>query len=316
MTHRKAVVFAYHTVGVKCLDTLLDAGFEIPLVITHQDATNETIWFLSVRDWCERHQIPFITPENLNSPELIAQLTNLHPDYLFSFYYRFMIPDAILKIAKISALNMHGSLLPKYRGRVPINWAVLHGETETGATLHVMASKPDAGDIVHQKHVAILPDETAHEVFLKVVDCAALTLKEMVPQLLTATFPRTPNRIEQGSYFGGRKPEDGLIDWNQSATSIYNLIRAVAPPYPGAFTYIGDVKLVIGKAKRFTPLIESTALPIGLGVIDQTIIGRCGDANLLEVTQLILEDHEITAMDFQKILRTHKILNNVVNSTK
>ncbi len=129
---------------------------------------------------------------------------------------------------------MHGSLLPRYRGRAPVNWAVLHGERETGATLHYMTEKPDAGDIVAQTRVPILPDDTAREVFDKVTVAAEITLDGVLPALVAGTAPRRPQDLASGSYFGGRRPEDGIIDWSRDAASIHNLVRAVAPPYPGA----------------------------------------------------------------------------------
>ena len=134
---------------------------------------------------------------------------------------------------------MHGSLLPKYRGRVPVNWAIIHGETETGATLHYMTEKPDAGDIVAQTGVPILPDDTAGEVFAKVTVASELTLARVLPALLAGSAPRRKQEVANASYFGGRRPEDGVIDWSKSAAEIHNLVRAVAPPYPGARTTLG-----------------------------------------------------------------------------
>ena len=158
----RAVVFAYHNVGVRCIKVLLARGVEIALVVTHEDNPAETIWFESVASLCREHRITCIAPADPRSPELLALIRSAQPDFIFSFYYRHMLPVALLALAAQGAYNMHGSLLPKYRGRVPINWAVLHGETETGATLHEMAAKPDAGTIVAQTSVPILPDDTAY----------------------------------------------------------------------------------------------------------------------------------------------------------
>ncbi len=302
MINNKAIVFAYHTVGFECLSSLLHHGFEIPLVITHEDSPTENIWFQSVRDLCLKHRIPYITPGNLNDPELINRLRSYQPDYLFSFYYRNMIPPSILEIANIAALNMHGSLLPKYRGRVPINWAVLHGETKTGATLHIMEEKPDAGDIVHQKSIPILPDETAFEVFNKVASVAKATLEEMIPDLLSGEFPRRPNRLQEGSYFGARKAEDGRINWQKNAEDVYNLFRAVAPPYPGAFTEIADKKYILTKAMLASPPFRQNNPPLGLQVVDNRIYGFCGDDRALLVMQLICDGQEILPADLQQIL--------------
>ncbi|MGI9143264.1 MAG: formyltransferase [Fluviibacter sp.] len=281
----KAVVFAYHEVGARCLQALLDGGVDVQLVITHTDDPNERIWFTSVAELATKAGIPVITPESASEPDVQARITRINPDYIFSFYYRQMIPMSVLNLAKIAPLNMHGSLLPKYRGRVPINWAVLHGETETGATLHVMAEKPDAGDIVAQQAVPIGPDETAGEVFAHVTAAAAQTLAGVLPQLLKGEVPRRPNNLAEGSYFGGRKPEDGRIHWDQTAAQVYNLIRAVAPPYPGAFADIqttsGIQRITVNAARRLDTLFD---LKPGLYRIDSKVIGVCGDKMAVELT--------------------------------
>jgi methionyl-tRNA formyltransferase len=144
----------------------------------------------------------------------------------------------LLALPQRGSLNMHGSLLPKYRGRVPVNWAIIRGETETGATLHYMTEKPDNGDIVAQQAVPILPDDTAHDVFQKVTLAAEMALHGVLPALLAGTAPRIKQDLSKGAYFGGRKAEDGIIDWSRSAQEIHNLVRAVAPPYPGAVTQL------------------------------------------------------------------------------
>lgn len=227
-----AVVFAYHDVGVRCLSVLLAHGVDIKLVITHADNPSETIWFDSVAQRAAEYDLPCLIDPAPN--QLLPAVRKLAPDFIFSFYYRQMLPLDVLNIARRGALNMHGSLLPKYRGRVPVNWAVLHGEAETGASLHYMAEKPDAGDLVDQQAVPILPDDTAGEVFHKVACAAEIVLHRSLPGLLAGTAPRRPLDLSAGSYFGGRKPADGEIDWLQPARAIHNLVRAVAPPYPGA----------------------------------------------------------------------------------
>jgi methionyl-tRNA formyltransferase len=237
---QSAVVFAYHNVGVRCLKVLLAHGVDVALVVTHQDNPDETIWFDSVARTAAEYGIPVATPENPNTPAFLARLEDLRADFLFSFYYRHMLRPALLESARHGAYNMHGSLLPKYRGRVPINWAVLRGETETGATLHRMVEKPDAGEIVAQQAVPILPDDTAQEVFVKVTLAAEICLDGILPALLAGTAPHRPMDTKQGGYFGGRKPEDGRIDWTKPAAEIHNLVRAVAPPYPGAFFNLAD----------------------------------------------------------------------------
>jgi methionyl-tRNA formyltransferase len=229
----RAVVFAYHDVGVRCLRVLLDAGVAVPLVVTHRDDPNERVWFASVAELARSRNLA--TLDDPDTAQLISRLKKIAPDFIFSFYYRRMLPLEVLGLAKRGAFNMHGSLLPKYRGRAPVNWAILHGESETGATLHEMTAKPDAGRIVDQQAVPIGPDDTAVEVFRRVTDAAENVLRRSIKSLLEGTATLKPNDLTQGSYFGGRKPEDGRIDWRKNAREIHNLVRAVAPPYPGAF---------------------------------------------------------------------------------
>jgi methionyl-tRNA formyltransferase len=238
-----AVVFAYHNVGVRCLSVLLAQGVNVQLVLTHEDNPDEQIWFDSVAALAARNHLSCATPKDPNSPELLEQLRSLQPDFIFSFYYRHMLKPELLACAKRGAYNMHGSLLPKYRGRVPVNWAIINGERETGVTLHQMVAKPDAGALAAQQAVPILPDDTALEVFQKVTVAAELALYSVLPSIVDGSVKLFAQDLSAGSYYGGRKADDGRINWQQNAVQIHNLIRAVAPPYPGAFTVIQD-KLV------------------------------------------------------------------------
>ena len=279
-----AVVFAYHDVGVNCLRALLGAGIQIDLVITHQDDPNENVWFGSVAKLCEEKKIPYITPNANQLMDLVPQVQKLAPDYLFSFYYRHMIPAELLACAKIAALNMHGSLLPKYRGRAPVNWAILHGEAETGATLHVMEVKPDAGDIVGQSKVSIDPNETATEVFAKVSQAAVAVMNQVLPELVQGHIPKKPNNLAEGSYFGGRKPADGQILWHQTAQQVHNLVRAVAPPYPGAFTDWQGQRMVVARTSLEGPFPEQLDLEAcGIQVVDNQVFGVCGDQRAVAI---------------------------------
>ncbi|MHA6827177.1 formyltransferase [Ralstonia pseudosolanacearum] len=281
---RRAVVFAYHNVGVRCLRVLAARGIQIELVVTHEDSATENIWFGSVRATAQELGIPFVTPEDARGEDLFARIAAIAPDFIFSFYYRHMIPVRLLGLARHGAFNMHGSLLPKYRGRVPTNWAVLHGETESGATLHEMVEKPDAGYIVDQTIVPILPDDTAHEVFEKTTVAAEQTLWRVLPDMIAGRIPQRPNRLEDGSYFGGRKPEDGRIDWSRPAQQVYNLVRAVAPPYPGAFTDAGGERYIVARARLARQSFSN--LPPGLHVVDNAMFGVCGDGRAIAIHEL------------------------------
>jgi len=279
MTSR-AVVFAYHNVGVRCLSVLLGQGVEVPLVVTHRDNPSERIWFDSVAQLAARHDIPVVTPGD--PAAVAANIGSLAPDFLFSFYYRHMLPPALLKLPARGALNMHGSLLPNYRGRVPVNWAIIRGETGTGASLHYMVEKPDAGDLVDQQSVPILPDDTALEVFQKVTVATELVLHRSLPGLLAGTAPRVPLDLSRGSYFGGRKPEDGRIDWTGSARSVHDLVRAVAPPYPGAFCDIQGVRVTVHRTVRESGMEKRFASPT-LFAENERCYAQCGDGAILRL---------------------------------
>ena len=290
-----AIVFAYHNVGVRCLRVLLAHGVRVPLVVTHADDPGENVWFGSVAAVAAEYEIPCITPDHVSAPEVLSRI-GARPDFLFSFYYRRMLDRALLDLPRRGALNMHGSLLPKYRGRAPVNWAVLHGERETGATLHYMTEKPDNGDIVAQTPVPILPDDTAREVFDKVTVAAEISLDGILPSLLAGTAPRVPQDLRRGAYFGGRKPADGVIDWTQDASAIHNLVRAVAPPYPGAFTRIGDAQ---GRILR-SRLLDTGTPPSSpaLQVRDGRLVAHCGGGGMLQVLELEIEGAPTDASAF------------------
>jgi methionyl-tRNA formyltransferase len=289
------VVCAYHNVGYSCLKELLRQGARIAAVFTHQDSPTEEIWFASVRELAESCGIPCRVTD-INLPENIEFLGAVAPDFLFSFYYRFMIRKDVLDIPRRGALNLHGSLLPKYRGRVPVNWAVINGETETGATLHYMVEKPDAGDIVDQDRITIEFGDTSLDVFHKVTDAAVRVLARSWPLLLAGTAKRTPMDLSAGSYFGGRRPADGLISWRKSAEEIYNLIRGVTHPYPGAFTFLDGKKVFIWKARP-----GPGAGGEGEILSERPLLVGTGDG-LLEIQSLQLDgDDEQTAESFTSV---------------
>jgi methionyl-tRNA formyltransferase len=228
----------------------------------------------------------------------------LKPDFYFSFYYREMLKAPLLAIPKQGALNMHGSLLPKYRGRVPVNWAIIRGETETGATLHYMTEKPDNGDIVAQLAVPILPDDTAHEVFQKVTVAAEVALDGALPALLAGKAKPVKQDLSQGAYFGGRKAEDGVINWSQSAIEIHNLVRAVAPPYPGAMTQ------VMGKPMRILQTLVSKCAVAGkvapaFYVKEGKAFAICGNG-ILRVVRFELDGVEMSPAQFAAKYGTEK----------
>ena len=232
--------------GIAGLEALERQGFEICAVFTHDDDPKENCWFDSVKEWAFKRRIEVSTDENLRDQRVWDAILRWQPQVIFSFYYRKMIPLSILEIPPTGAFNLHGSLLPAYRGRCPVNWVLVFGEKQTGVTLHYMVEKPDAGDIVGQKTVDIENKDTAKTLYDKLCQAASSLLDESLPLILSGRTPRIPQDLSCGSYFGGRRPEDGRINWSLSADTIYNLIRAVTDPYPGAYAFLeNDEKIII-----------------------------------------------------------------------
>jgi methionyl-tRNA formyltransferase len=249
----RLIFMGYSDIGHICLKVLIDLcrqfHDDIVAVVTHEDNPREQIWFKSVKKLAEDHNLPVYTPGDPNEPAFLALLRSLAPDFLFSCYYRLMLKQPVLDLARMGALNLHGSLLPRYRGRCPLNWVLVHGEPLTGVTLHYMEAKPDCGDIVAQAQVPIAPEDTALSLSQKMTQAAGELMRRTYPLLRMDVAPRIRQDHSRASYFGGRKPEDGRIDWRQSAGQIYNLIRAVTHPFPGAFTSWRDKKIFLWAAR-------------------------------------------------------------------
>ena len=278
-----AVVFAYHDVGVRCLSVLLAREVQIPLVVTHRDDPRENVWFESVEKLARANGLEVITPDDPNTRDFVERMQSISPDFIFSFYYRHMLSEAVLETAMRGAYNMHGSLLPKFRGRAPVNWAVLRGEDTTGATLHEMVAKPDAGRIVDQFPVPILPDDRAIDVFRKVTVAAELVLDRSIDSVLDGVADPREQDLSQGGYFRGRTSDDGRIDWTKGAREIHNLVRAVAPPYPGAFTTLGGHKLRL-LSTRVVKAGGAERRP-QLRYDGENLLAECADGGVLRIVE-------------------------------
>jgi methionyl-tRNA formyltransferase len=281
-----AVVFAYSEVGVRCVRELLAQGIKIPLLFSHADDPAEAQWFGSVADLAREKGLTLVTPDSPNTAEWQARAAAMHPDFVFSFYYRHMLDQAWLSLPRLGALNIHGSLLPKYRGRAPVHWAIIHGEALSGASLHYMVEKPDAGALVDQEAVPILENDTALEVSMKVAAAAATVLRRSLPLLIAGTAPSRPLDLGSGSYYGRRKPEDGRIDWRQGARAIHDLVRAVAPPFPGAFTDVNGCRLGVLETRLDTQPASYPAQTPCLYAAGGQWYADCADGRRLKIVQL------------------------------
>lgn len=267
----KTIVFAYGAFGCVGLRALLAAGFSVVQVVTHAD--EDPAAGASVRAFCEEHAIAVSCAVD------VAQIRRLAPDFIFSFYWRALLPKAVLDCASRGAFNLHGSLLPRYRGRAPLNWVLVRGETETGVTLHHMVEKADAGDIVAQAGVVIDYADTAATLQRKLLVAAEGLLARVLPLIAQGTAPRIPQDLSQGFYCGRRRPEDGRIDWREPAEGVRNLVRAVTRPFPGAFTCLGPETLLVWEVR----VVEGSGLP-GEVLSQMPLVVACGEQALAIVS--------------------------------
>lgn len=288
MTGARIVVFAYSDVGHACLSLLLSRGANVVAVYTHADAPGERLWFPSVAELARAHGVPVRFDAELAAPEELEALRALAPDLILSFYYRALLPAPVLALSPLGAFNVHGSLLPLYRGRAPVNWAVLRGETETGATLHVMTARADAGDIVDQERVPIGPDDTAAEVQARVTLAAARILDRQLHALENGTAPRRPQDHARATKFGRRTPADGTFDWSRPSREIHDLVRAVTHPYPGARTTLAGRPAIIWRTRRAGE--AAGARPGDIRIDGERLYVACGDGRWLEVVRARLDD--------------------------
>jgi len=273
------VVFAYHDIGCAGIEALIHAGYRIAAVFTHADDPGETRFYASVAQLCARHGIPVHAPEDVNHPLWQERIRALDADFFFSFYYRKLLSPGLLACARKGAYNLHGSLLPRYRGRAPANWVLVKGETETGVTLHRMVERADAGPIVAQRRVPIAPEDTAALLHAKLREAAGALLADSLPALARGELAEHPQDEREATYYGRRTPADGELDWQRPATELANLVRAVTQPYPGAFGWHGERKLLVWQAR---------ALDLDHGAAPGTVLGQeplriaCG-AGALEI---------------------------------
>lgn len=285
MSSPRILFFGYSEVGYDCLLLLLERGDNVVALVTHEDNPHEKIWFKTPAVAARERGLPVFTPASVNTPEWRERIAALRPDLILSVYYRHMIGTKLLALPRLGAWNLHGSLLPRYRGRAPINWAILHGEPRIGMTLHRMVKSADAGAIIDQEGVEIGPRDTAEQAFRKVLPCARRVLARQIDALLAGTARETPQDDSQATYFGGRKPEDGRIDWTQTSRQIFNLIRAVTDPYPGAFADVGAARLMVWWAEPDSPSARGRHGKPGEVLSLQPLVVATGDG-ALELTRI------------------------------
>jgi methionyl-tRNA formyltransferase len=316
-----AVVFAYHDVGCRGLQVLHAQNIEIAAVYTHADDPRENTWFGSVRATCAELGLPVHVGIDPNAPSEIETIRAKKPLVFFSFYYRDLLSDALLAIPARGGVNMHGSLLPRYRGRAPVNWQILHGEREGGVTLHYMVKRADAGDIVDQEAFPIGLDDTPSEVYARMLPAAERVLARSAVAVMEGTAPRIRQLESKATKFGRRRPEDGLIDWRLCAEDVRNLVRAVTRPYPGAFTFANGTRVLVWWTQHDLALandgerMRSPGASLDAGRVARTSDGvfvACGDRRRLRLTKVEIDGVERDALDFPNVLRDGVLLTSTL----
>ena len=264
----RILFMGHQTWACLTLKALLEAGHEIVGVIAEPDRFDRKYkWkdkYQSLRETALELKLPVYQPENINDAESVKLMERLDPELIVIVSYHSIIGKDLIDKYKI--INAHGSLLPKYRGRAPINWAIINGEKETGVTVCYVNEKLDTGDIILQERVGIGFEEAAGDVHKKSLPLYPKLVTEAVGLIEKGEAPRIPQDHSKATYFSRRKPEDGIIEWGKTSVELYNWVRALAHPFPGAFTYHNGRKLMIWKAS----------------LLDDSYIGKPGE--IVDVT--------------------------------
>ncbi|MBN4056241.1 hypothetical protein JYT20_00810 [Rhodothermus sp. AH-315-K08] len=276
----------YHELGYVALEVLAALGLEVPIVVTHKDKDGENIWFPNVADLAREQRSEVFYSEDLDDSQLLGLVERTAPDIILSVYFRRLVREEIIAVPRLGAVNLHGSLLPEYRGRAPVNWQIINGETEGGLTLHYMVRRADAGAVIGQTRVPIAEDDTALTLYKRLAPAA----RQLLTKELSASHSWRDVSWEQDEFqatsFRGRKPEDGVIDWTRSSEAIFNLVRGVTRPYPGAYSrWDGDLVMVwtVSKARPNRP--DESLSPGSIFREDEVMYVRTGDGwlRLIEI---------------------------------
>jgi methionyl-tRNA formyltransferase len=240
------VLFIYSELGFNLLKIILKKKIKIHLVITHINKKKERIWYPSCSELCKKRKINYIYFEKTSFDRIYNIIKDQNVSCILSAYFRKLLPEKILNVPKYGAVNLHGSFLPYYRGRAPANWQIINGEKYSGGTIHYMNKFVDKGNIIYQKKISITSSMTAFQLQKKINKTIISIINKHIYKIIKGICPSIKQR-KIGSYFRKRKPSDGRIIWNKSANDVYNLIRGLSSPYPGAFFLKDNKKIYIEK---------------------------------------------------------------------
>ena len=275
----RVAFFGNHTVGVRALEAIA-ASAEVAGVVCHPPDPEDGVRYESVYEFARSRG--WKTTRGKGRDEAVYEFVRqARPELIWITDYRYLIPLPLIQAAPQGAVNLHPSLLPKYRGRAPVNWAILNGESEFGLTAHFVDEGMDSGDIIAQKRFTLTDDQDAGDALKRLYPLYEEITREVLRHLRHGEAPRTPQNHALATSFPRRTPEDGLIEWTKPAREVRNLVRAVAAPYPGAFTFAGDEKLTIWKARPAADEALRGNPGEILAIVGEELTVCCGDAALL-----------------------------------
>ena len=235
--------------GYKSLEHLLRRGELVLSVFTlREDLAAGVSGAMRFDELAARHEVPLVKVQNINDEDNVDRIRALSPDLVLVIGWTQLVKPPILRIPRYGCIGFHASLLPRYRGRAPVNWAIIRGETRTGNTMIQLADGIDDGDILAQREIPIGFEDTCATVYDRVAETEFEMLDEVLPMIRDGRVVRRKQDPADATIMPRRRPEDGQIDWGQSAVDIYNWVRALTHPYPGAFTYLGSAKVFVWKA--------------------------------------------------------------------
>lgn len=245
----RVVFIGSEEIGWECLQTLLRIGANVVGVFTLDEAAGRrAVAFRSFAPFADSG-VPVYFGDGTLAADDATAMRELAPDLIYEIGWSQLLPPDILAIPSAAAVGMHCSLLPKHRGRAPIPWSIIFGLQRSGMTLFHLSTGADRGDIIGQAEFAIGSDDTAGDVYGKSVQAAVSLVETYHPMLANGTSPRIPQDLRRSDSWPRRTPQDGLIDWEMSAVRLYDWVRALTHPFPGAFTYWGDRKVFVWKAQ-------------------------------------------------------------------
>lgn len=260
--------------GLKCIETLVKKGEKIiHIFCLKEDEHEKEKYSGEILKYAKQMNIPSTLTKSVKAQEFIDQIRSLGPDLIIVMGWRTIIPSEILKIPELGCVAVHESLLPKYRGFAPVNWAIINGEKETGVSLFFLDEGIDSGDIIDQKVIQIGPNDSAPKIYKRTLKASINILIENLDAIKKGDVERHEQDHELATYTSTRIPEDGQISWNNSALEIHNFVRALSYPYPGAFTLYKGEKVIIQKAsmppqRKFVGGIPGRVVSIGSGWVE------------------------------------------------